>query len=199
MSDPLEAELVRDGRRWSRSFAAGVPAAPLRVAATTAPPLVRIRYRPDPTLFKSPMRTEFLPVCGRTRDLAAFHPHVRFTIENEEDGQRRDYHYPAGLLSLAQELEYQWWNGFGGDAAPRVWRCQMIDGSESAEAVFVRRPCGPPAIHSFVNGLARRPRVRTSRACAPASPRLPPASHPTMPPIPFPSCCSRSRAMRWPN
>ena len=73
-----------------------------------------IRYRPDATLFKScDMRAEFLPVCGRTRDLAAFHPHVRFTLDNEDDGQRRDFHYPAGLLSLAQELEYQGWNGFG--------------------------------------------------------------------------------------
>ena len=152
-SDRLHAEVVRDGRRWSRTFVAGVPASPLEVTATTAPPHVRIRYRPDATLFKScDMRAEFLPVCGRTRDLAAFHPHVRFTLDNEDDGQRRDFHYPAGLLSLAQELEYQGWNGFGFDGAPRVWHCRLSEGSESAEAVFVRRPSGPVVIHSFVNG-----------------------------------------------
>jgi DNA gyrase/topoisomerase IV subunit B len=128
----------------------------LEVTATTAPPLMRIRYRPDATVFKSSdLRADFLPVCGRTRDLAAFHPHVRFTLDNENDGQRRDFHYPAGLLSLAQELEYQWWNGLKG--APRVWHCRLSEGTESAEAVFVCRPCGPLALHSFVNGYRTQP------------------------------------------
>jgi DNA gyrase/topoisomerase IV subunit B len=154
-SDPLHAEVVRDGRRWSRTFAAGTAAGPLEVVATTASPLVRIRYRPDAKLFDANLRAGFLPVCGRTRDLAAFHPHVRFTIDNEQDGQRRDFHYPGGLLSLAQELEYTWWNWF--DTAPRAWRCRLSEGTEAAEAVFIRRPCGPLVIHSFVNGYRTEP------------------------------------------
>ena len=159
LSARLEAAVVgADGSRWSRAFAAGVPDGPLDVAAATSssppssPPLVRIRYRPDTTLFPADARAAFLPVSGRTRDRAAFHPRVRFTLDNEADGQRRDYHYPDGLLSLAQELEYPRWMSLGGRGEPRVWRCRLSDGTEAAEAVFVRRLGGPLLVHSFVNG-----------------------------------------------
>ena len=151
LSDPLHAEVVRDGRRWARTFAAGTAAGSLEVSATTAPPLIRIRYRPDPKLFDPNLRAGFLHVCGRTRDLAAFHPHVRFTIDNESDGQRRDFHYPDGLLSLARELEYKSWDGFF-HTAPSIWRCRLSEGTEAAEAVFVARPGGALIVHSFVNG-----------------------------------------------
>jgi DNA gyrase/topoisomerase IV subunit B len=53
-------------------------------------------------------------------------------------------------------MEYTWWDWF--DTAPpvsRIWRCRLSEGTEAAEAVFVRRHCGPPVIHSFVNGHMR--------------------------------------------
>ena len=150
--DPLTAEVVRDGRRWVRTFVAGLPAGPLEVISTTAPANLRIRYQPDPALFSSGMGGGYLTVCGRAREWAVFHPHVRFTVGHEGDGQRRDYHYPAGLLSLAQELEHQWWQWQWMNSVSNVWHCTMKQGTESAEVVFVHRPCGPGVVHAFVNG-----------------------------------------------
>jgi DNA gyrase/topoisomerase IV subunit B len=151
-SNPLHAEVVRDGRQWTRTFAAGLPAGPLEVKATAAPSHLRIHYQPDRTLFPAEMRVEYLQVCGRAQEWAVFHPHVRFTIEQEDDGQRRDFHYPAGLLSLAQEVAHQWWERPWAGGASNVWRCAMKEGNEAAEAVFVHRPCGPATVHAFVNG-----------------------------------------------
>jgi DNA gyrase subunit B len=156
-SDPLDAEVMRDGRRWGRRYAAGLPAGPLEAGPTDAPSSLHIRYRPDPAIFPVGTKLEYPALCGRAREWAAFHPHVRFTVEQEDDGQRRDYHYPAGLLSLAQEIEHQWWQWPWRGGASNVWRCQMTEGSEAAEAVFVHRPCGPAVIYSFVNGLRTSP------------------------------------------
>jgi DNA gyrase/topoisomerase IV subunit B len=86
------------------------------------------------------------------RELAAFHPLVRFTIEQEADGQRRDFHYPNGLLSLAHEIEHTWWDWHVYEDRPsQVWHCRLTEGTEAAEVVFVRRPGGPALVHSFVN------------------------------------------------
>jgi DNA gyrase subunit B len=149
-SERFDAEVVRGGRRWSQAFAAGVPVAPPEVSAADAPPLVRVRYRPDPAVFKRGTDPGFLSLCGRAREWAAFHPHVRFTVEDERAAQRRDFHYPEGLLSLAQELEHDW---YGHEWTGPAWHCNAneADGS-GAEAVFVRRPGDASIVHSFVNG-----------------------------------------------
>lgn len=150
LSDRLEAEIVRDGRRWSCAYAAGVPAGAPVTGVSTDPPLLRIRYHPDAALFHRETENQFLRVCGGARERAAFYPHVRFTIADEGSGQRRDFHYPAGLQSLAEELEWHW---HGAYSEYPVWHCAANEGSESAEAVLVNRPCGGPIVHSFVNGV----------------------------------------------
>ena len=150
MSSRLDAEVVRDGRCWRAAFAAGAPVGQPAVSATTAPPAVRLRYRPDPELFPSTARVEYLSVCGRAREWAAFHPDVRFTIDSEADGHRRDFHYPEGLLSLAREIEHEQTQF---DAESGAWRCQMTDDAVSAEAVLFFRVGSRAVIHSFVNGF----------------------------------------------
>ena len=153
-SDPLDAEVVCGGSRWAGTFAAGVPAGPPELSATGALPLLRIHYQPDPALFPVGMRLDYLAVCGRAREWAAFRPHVRLTVEQEEDGQRRDYHYPAGLLSLAQELEHRTWHDPWLRGVPQVWHCELTEGADSAEAVILCRPNGRAVVHSFVNGAS---------------------------------------------
>jgi DNA gyrase/topoisomerase IV subunit B len=150
-SERLDAEFVRDGTRWTRAFAAGLPLGPLQVTKAAEPPSLRVRFRPDPAFFPPGIDPCFLALCGRAREWAAFYPHVRFTIEDERDGQRRDFHYPDGLLSLAQEIEHQW-AGIG-SAHSSVWRCRASaeDGS-IAEAVLIERAADGAVICSFVNG-----------------------------------------------
>jgi DNA gyrase/topoisomerase IV subunit B len=150
MSARLDAEVVRDGRRWRAAFAAGAPVGRPEVSATTAPPAVRLRYRPDPELFPPTARVECLALCGRAREWAAFNPSVRFTTDAEADGQRRDFHYPEGLLSLAREIEHERTQF---DAASGAWRCRVADDAGSAEAVLFFNSGARAVIHSFVNGM----------------------------------------------
>jgi DNA gyrase/topoisomerase IV subunit B len=152
LSERLDAEVVRDGRVWSQSFAAGLADGKVRAGASTEAPRVSVRYRPDRSLFKDVADRGFLALCGRAREWGAFYPHVRFTVEDESDGQRRDFHYPDGLLSLAREMEHEWFQSVRAHRAGGVWRCEMVaPNGDTAEAVFVRWP-GEGRVHSFVNG-----------------------------------------------
>ena len=147
-AERLDVEVVRDGKRWTRAFSAGLALDPEQVTTTADPPLLRVRFRPDSSLFPNTATASFLALCGRASEWAAFHSHARFTIEDEREDQRRDYHYPHGLLSLAKEIEHQWAGVSGG-----FWRCNATgeDGS-SAEAVLLETPSNAAVVHSFVNG-----------------------------------------------
>jgi DNA gyrase subunit B len=151
-SERMDAEVVRDGRVWSQSFAQGLAHGAVRAGASTEAPRVSVRYRPDRSLFKEVADAGFLSLCGRAREWGSFYPHVRFTVEDERDGQRRDFHYPDGLLSLAGELEHEWYDWELRDGASAVWRCDTTaPNGDAAEALFIRRP-GEGRVYSFVNG-----------------------------------------------
>lgn len=148
---PLIAEVVRNGTRWMGAFTAGMPAGPPEISTAAGPPVLRIRYRPDPGLFPPGIEAGFLPLCGRAQEWAAFHPSVRFTIEDEPDGQRRDYHYPDGLLSLATEIAHEWAGAGGG--LGKIWQCGVADGDGSAaEVVMVEHPTDAAVVYSYLNG-----------------------------------------------
>jgi DNA gyrase/topoisomerase IV subunit B len=147
MSARMDVEIVRDGKRQARNFAEGLPTSPLEASATTALPFLRLSFQPDPAIFKRvDIEDQFLTLCGQIRDSAAFHPTVRFSVERDDDGQRRDFHYPNGLRSLAHEYEFE--NRYG---VSEVWHCQLTDADASAEAVLLPRASGPPTVHAFVN------------------------------------------------
>jgi DNA gyrase subunit B len=152
VSERLDVEVSRDGRQWRASFAEGLPSRPAEVAATADPPAIRVTYRLGAQLFEPATVAAFLPVCGRARDWAVFHPETGFTVDDGATAQRRDFRYPDGLLSLAHELEHYWFDHawFGNDG---TWRCRTVepDGS-AAEVVFVQRPTSASIIHSFLNG-----------------------------------------------
>lgn len=147
MCDRLHVTVVRDGRQWAGLFSAGVPCSEISVGATTALPAIRLRYSPDPSIFTSGERPDYFSLCGQARDWAAFFPRTRFTVEDEVNGTRRDYLYPQGLISLAQDLEYE---SFG-LLRPDTWHCRATAGPDAAEAVFIHRGYGPAIVHPFVN------------------------------------------------
>jgi DNA gyrase subunit B len=150
LCDHLRTEVTGDGRRWSGTFSAGLLRGEIAAGPTTALPAIRLRYRPDPSIFTTAERPDFLGLCGQARDWAAFFPQTRFTVEDERDAIRRDYHYPEGFLSLARDLEHEVFR----IQEPEVWCCRTTIGEESAEALFIHRGYGPAIVHPYVNGQA---------------------------------------------
>jgi DNA gyrase subunit B len=148
MSEWLDAEVVRDGHRWTQKFSAGVPLARASEERVDTPDCFRIRYRPDPAVFRD-ASVSFLSLAARVQEFAIFHPATRFRVE-EEEGLRRDFHYPRGLLSYLDEVDYD--SFFGA----LCWHMEYSDGPARAEAVVHYRGFGRYAVFSYVNGRRTR-------------------------------------------
>jgi DNA gyrase subunit B len=146
MSQRLEAEVIRAGKRWSQHFTAGVPDAPATHEPTDAHDLFRIRYRPDPAIFRD-ATVSFLSLAAQVQEFAIFHPSVRFRVE-DHDGTRRDFHYPRSLLSYLEEVEHQWFEYPG----THCWHLEHSEGPARAEAIIHHRGFGHYAVHSFADG-----------------------------------------------
>jgi DNA gyrase/topoisomerase IV subunit B len=153
LSEWLEAEAVHGGTRWAARLEAGVPAgAPVRRAGE-GEPFFRVRFRPDRSIFHD-ATAGFLPLCSVVQEKAIFHPDATFRVADETNtpdgggsGLRRDFRYPRGLLSYAEEL--------GVDPHrrdPNTWRLTRSEGSERAEAVCFWPDSRKLTVHSFVNG-----------------------------------------------
>jgi DNA gyrase subunit B len=147
MSDRLEAEVIRNRQRWSQHFSAGQPVSPATHESADGPDLFRIRYHPDPAIFRD-ARPSFLSLSAQIQEFAIFHPAVNFHVQ-DQDSARRDYQYPRRLLSYLEEVEHRWLETSYG---MHLWRLELSDGPARAEAVIHHRGIGHYAVYSFVNG-----------------------------------------------
>lgn len=131
----------------SRRFIDGVEDKSAPYPSPEVSPAVIVRFTPDLTLFEPHHRPSFLQLCGLASEWAIFHPTTKFAIEDEAS-QRRDYHYPNGLLSYAEETSHHWL----GLPHSRTWHGSLNDKRESVEAVWIEIPVESQLTHSFVNG-----------------------------------------------
>jgi DNA gyrase/topoisomerase IV subunit B len=149
MSDPLDAELVRAGRRDAITIRAGETIESLSSESTAAVGRLRLRFRPDPEIFKD-ASVRYLALCAMIQERAIFHPNTRFRVEDRTgETEGRDFHYPRGLLSYIEELDY----GLINDRGTHLLHLEGSDSGDRVEAVVFRRPTGPLIMQSFVNGL----------------------------------------------
>jgi DNA gyrase subunit B len=149
LSDRLEAEVVRKGVGSRQTFVAGVPIAPARSTEADGADRLRIQFHPDPCIFKG-TPASFLALCGQIRERAMFHPRTLFRLENEVVmRQRRDFLYPNGLASYAEECNFEYL--ISGNER-QLWRFERMEGDERAEAVVFRRPEQSFEFRSFANG-----------------------------------------------
>lgn len=153
MSRRLDAAVSQEGTAWRQSFSAGVPLAPPERAAGAGADAVSLRFSVDPAVFRD-VRVPFLTLCGRFQEIAVFHPACVFRVEDRTGpGVARDYHYPLGLRSYVEELDYDW---LGFSDYGQVWKLELWEGTDRARAVIHHRGFGRYAMHSFVNGLRTR-------------------------------------------
>lgn len=146
LSDRLTIDLATAGKRYRRDFIDGIREQAETSSSNEAPSL-RIRFRPDSRLFGPHTEVDRLPLFGRAVEWAVFNPHLKISVSHHS-GDRRDYRYPQGLISLACEQQAM----FGG---PYARHCQLTEPMGSAEAVIIDRyDDGFPIILTYVNGRA---------------------------------------------
>ncbi|KAF0845233.1 DNA topoisomerase (ATP-hydrolyzing) subunit B [Nocardia caishijiensis] len=105
LSTRLEAEISRDGYRWSQQYLAAIPQTLTRGRATTETGTT-VRYWADPEVFET-TDYNFDTVARRLREMAFLNSGLEMTLTDErrdgEDACRR-FHYPGGLREFARYL-----------------------------------------------------------------------------------------------
>ncbi|MDR7568847.1 MAG: DNA gyrase subunit B, partial [Armatimonadota bacterium] len=103
LSEWLEVEVRRGGKRWRQRYARGKPTTPLVAAGEARGTGTRVSFKPDPQIF---VETEFQyeVVRQRLEELAYLNAGLLLTLLDERTGKREEFRYEGGIGELVRSL-----------------------------------------------------------------------------------------------
>ncbi|MHC1585506.1 MAG: DNA topoisomerase (ATP-hydrolyzing) subunit B [Candidatus Syntropharchaeia archaeon] len=103
LSEWLEVEVRREGKRFYQRYERGKVVSPLRTIGKSESTGTKIRFKPDNKIFES-TELNFEILSNRMRELAFLNPGVRISIKDERSGVKKDFKYEGGLISFIEYL-----------------------------------------------------------------------------------------------
>ncbi|MBW3661228.1 MAG: DNA topoisomerase IV subunit B, partial [Gemmatimonadetes bacterium] len=105
LSEWLEVEVMRDGKRYSQRYERGLKATELDRIGTAEESGTIVRFRPDPEIFPE-IVFQYDTLSTRLRELAFLNKGVEITIEDwrEEKPKRDVFKYDGGLVEFVKHL-----------------------------------------------------------------------------------------------
>jgi DNA gyrase subunit B len=104
LSERLDAEVRRDGYRWTQSYERGAPLADLVRGEATKDTGTTITFLPDADVFES-LDLDFTTLEERMRDTAFLTRGLRITLVDERGaGHRADFRYEGGIVDFVAYL-----------------------------------------------------------------------------------------------
>ncbi len=106
LSEYVEVEVARGGKRWFQRFERGAPIAPITILGPTDPPErtgTRVKFKPDPEIFETVEFNRGI-VEARLRELAYLNPDAIIQFRDERDGTDITFHYPNGIKQYVEEI-----------------------------------------------------------------------------------------------
>jgi DNA gyrase subunit B len=105
LSEWLEVEVMRDGKRYHQRYERGGKASELREIGTAEATGTIVRFRPDPEIFPE-IDFQFETLATRLRELAFLSKglQIEFQDMRGESPQMEVYHYEGGLLEFVKHL-----------------------------------------------------------------------------------------------
>lgn len=103
LSEWLEVEVCRGGKKYFQRYQRGVPDAPLTEVGKAKGTGTYVRWLADHEIFgKIEYHVEVL--AQRLRELAYLNKEVRITFTVEETGETNEYHYKTGIAAFVDHL-----------------------------------------------------------------------------------------------
>ena len=103
LSEWLEVEVCRDGKKYFQKYIRGVPEAPLKVIGKAEGTGTYVRWLSDHEIFgKIEYHTEVL--AQRLRELAYLNKEVKIIFSIEETEEVNEYHYKTGIAAFVDHL-----------------------------------------------------------------------------------------------
>jgi len=105
LSEWLEVEVMRDGKRYHQRYERGGKATELQVVGESEATGTIVRFRPDPEIFQE-LDFQFETLATRLRELAFLNKGVEIEFQDQrgESPQSEVYRYDGGLVEFVKHL-----------------------------------------------------------------------------------------------
>jgi len=103
LSEWLEVEVIRDGKRYYQKYSRGKPMAPLKVLGKAKGSGTKVVFKPDMKIFKK-VEFSFDLLSQRLRELAFLNPGVKIDIGEERTGKSQSFKYEGGIVTFVKFL-----------------------------------------------------------------------------------------------
>ena len=104
LSKSLEIEIYMEGKVYYQQYERGVPKTPLTVKGKTKKRGTFIRFKPDPTIFRT-VTFIFDAVLDRMRELAFLNRGLMIVVQDKNNNRTETLKYDGGLAEFVQFLD----------------------------------------------------------------------------------------------
>ena len=152
LSEWLEVENCRDGKKYSERFERGAVARPFKCEGDSDRHGVYVRFKPDPTIFEETV-FDFEILLTRMREQAFLNAGVKIVLTDKREGCEREevLHYEGGIISFVEYLNSQ---KRGTPVHPEVIYMKGEEGGSIAEVAMQYNDSYNETIVSFANNMS---------------------------------------------
>ena len=152
LSEWLEVENCRDGKRYTERFERGAVARPFKCEGDSDRHGVYVRFKPDPTIFEETV-FDFEILLTRMREQAFLNAGVKIVLTDKREGYEREevLHYEGGIVSFVEYLNSQ---KRGTPVHPEVIYMKGEEGGSIAEVAMQYNDSYNETIVSFANNMS---------------------------------------------
>ena len=152
LSEWLEVENCRDGKRYTERFERGAVARPFKCEGDSDKHGVYVRFKPDPTIFEETV-FDFEILLTRMREQAFLNAGVKIVLTDKREGCEREevLHYEGGIVSFVEYLNSQ---KRGTPVHPEVIYMKGEEGGSIAEVAMQYNDSYNETIVSFANNMS---------------------------------------------
>ncbi len=104
LSEYLEVEVYRNNKIYYQSYRKGEPTGPLQIKGETDKTGTKIRFKPDPEIFKETCQFDYEILVSRMRELAFLNPNITIKISDENTGKENVFHFKGGIIEFVEYL-----------------------------------------------------------------------------------------------
>ena len=152
LSEWLEVENCRDGKRYTERFERGAVARPFKCEGEADRHGVFVRFKPDPTIFEETV-FDFEILLTRMREQAFLNAGVKIILIDKREGCEREeiLHYEGGIISFVEYLNSE---KRGNPVHPEVIYMKGEEGGSIAEVAMQYNDSYNETIVSFANNMS---------------------------------------------
>lgn len=104
LSDWLEVEIHKDGKKYFQRYRYGKPEEPLKIIGTTEKRGTIVRFKPDGSIFQETTIFNFDTLSARLRELAFLNKSLRIELVDVRHNKKNDFFFEGGIASFVKDI-----------------------------------------------------------------------------------------------